>query len=556
MEKILIYQVLPRLFGNLTGRNIPDGTIEQNGCGKMAAFTPQVLGRIKEQGYTHIWYTGLLEHATKTDYSQYGIRRDHPAVVKGQAGSPYAIKDYYDIDPDLAVDVAQRVKEFEALLRRSHKAGLKVIMDFVPNHVARQYASDAKPARVKDLGEQDDTTQAFSPMNNFYYILGQPLRTDFDKGKESIHPYKEYPAKATGNDRFDAHPTATDWYETVKLNYGVDYLNGRTRHFSPTPNTWKKMTDILLFWARKGVDGFRCDMAEMVPCEFWHYAIAQVKAKHPELIFIAEIYNPAAYRDYITRGGFDFLYDKAGMYDTLRGIVCNHASAASITGCWQSVNDILPHMLYFLENHDEQRIASDFYAGDARKAFPALVTAACLNTNPFMIYAGQELGEPGMDAEGFSGQDGRTTIFDYWSPASLRKLYEGSQTFSKEEAETYAYYQRILSLLHSEEALNQGAFYDLMYVNYDRCCGFNPDRQFAFLRKGEQKTLLIVANFDGQEVNVGVRIPQHAFETLGLRSGTKAAIDLITGETQTVTLKPDQHTLVVVPAHGAVILKF
>lgn len=555
MGKILIYQVLPRLFGNMTANNIPNGTIGQNGCGKMNNFTPQVLERIKAQGYTHIWYTGLLEHATKTDYSQYGIRRDHPAVVKGKAGSPYAVKDYYDVDPDLAIDVPQRMKELERLIQRTHKAGLKVIMDFIPNHVARQYFSDSKPAKVHNLGEKDDATKAFSPTNNFYYILGQPLRTDFDLAKESIHPYKEYPAKATGNDRFDAHPNASDWYETIKLNYGIDYLNGRSQHFTPRPDTWDKMTEILLFWARKGVDGFRCDMAEMVPCEFWQYATAEVKAKYPDLIFIAEIYNPGAYRDFLSRGGFDYLYDKVGLYDTLRSITCDRASAACITNCWQSLNDILPHMLYFLENHDEQRIASSFYANDARKAFPALVVAACMNTNPFMVYSGQELGERGMDSEGFSGLDGRTTIFDYWSPASQRKLFEGEHSFSPYEREIYGYYQRILSLQHSEEALNQGNFYDLMYANYDKSCGFNPDKQYAFLRKSNHETLLIIANFSNEGVHIGVRIPQHAFDFLNLRSGTTAAIDLITMETQTITLKANCHTMVTVPAQGAVILK-
>lgn len=74
--------------------------------------------------------------------------------------------------------------------------------------------------------------------------------------------YKEYPAKATGNNRFDAYPNINDWYETVKLNYGIDYQNGNTPHFNPIPDTWTKMLDILLFWAGKNIDGFRCDMAE------------------------------------------------------------------------------------------------------------------------------------------------------------------------------------------------------------------------------------------------------------------------------------------------------
>lgn len=554
-EKITIYQVLPRLYGNRETNNAVAGSIGQNGCGKMNDFTGKELKRIRDFGFTHIWYTGLIEHATQTNYAAYGIRPDHPAVVKGCAGSPYAIKDYYDIDPDLATDVDRRMKEFEALMRRTHKAGLKFIMDFVPNHVARQYESDAKPAGVRDLGENDDTTKAFSAQNNFYYVLGQPLRTDFSNNRSSEGPYKEYPAKASGNDRFDAYPGVNDWYETVKLNYGVDYLDGRSCHFDPVPDTWNKMTDILLFWARKGVDAFRCDMAEMVPCEFWEYAIARVKKKYPSVRFIAEIYNPAAYRDYIHRGGFDYLYDKVGMYDTLRAVACGMASAAAITGCWQSVDDIREHMLYFLENHDEQRIASDFFCGDARRALPALVAGACMGTNPFMLYAGEEVGERGMDSEGFSGCDGRTTIFDYWGVPGLQKILLGTDSMTDGEKALYEYHRKVITLCNTSEALREGAFYDLMYANYDRTCGFNPDKQFAFLRKTDEEVLLIVCNFDENDRSAGIRIPNHAFGFLGLRSGLRSAIDLLSGESQTLNLQPDAYTQVSVPAYGAVILK-
>ena len=560
-QRMMVYQVLPRLYGNDKTNNQLAGSIEENGCGKMKDFTDAVLKRIHEFGYTHIWYTGLLEHATQTNYEAYGITPDHPIVVKGKAGSPYAIKDYYDIDPDLAVNVEKRMKEFESLVKRTHKAGLKMVIDFVPNHVARQYHSDAKPARVKDLGENDDTTKAFSPSNNFYYIPGQPFRTSA-LGISSLEnangqaPYKEYPAKATGNDQFTPSPSVNDWYETIKLNYGVDYMNGRSTHFSPVPDTWEKMTAILLFWAKKGVDAFRCDMAEMVPCEFWHYAIAKVKEAYPHLRFIAEVYNPNEYRNYIHHGGFDYLYDKVGLYDTLRATTCGFGSAAAITGCWQSVDDIQSHMLNFLENHDEQRIASEFFAGDAQKGRPALVVSACMNTNPMMIYAGQELGEKAMDAEGFSGRDGRTTIFDYWGVASLQKLNQGEKSFSEEEKALYHFYKKIITLCNQEAALREGSFYDLMYANYDRQCGFNPDRHFAFLRKQGKETLLIVANFSDDNNHVGVRIPEHAFEYLGLKKGTRHAMDLIGGEAVTLELAPNEHTYTDVPAHSAVILKF
>ena len=314
-EKMIIYQVFPRWFGNQNASLTHNGSLAENGVGKFSDFTPLALSRIKELGVTHIWYTGIIEHATQTDYTAYQIPKDHSAVVKGKAGSPYAIKDYYDVDPDLADDVNQRIAEFEALVDRTHQAGMKVIIDFVPNHVARQYHSYARYLYIEDLGQNDDTTKAFDPNNNFYYIPGQPLTLPFTESDGDVE-YSEFPAKATGNDRFNAFPTQNDWYETVKLNYGVDYVNGHTCYFDPIPNTWHKMLDILRFWASKGIDGFRCDMAEMVPVEFWNWAIPLIKQDYP-VIFIAEVYNPAKYRSYIFKGQFDYLYDKldgAGRY--------------------------------------------------------------------------------------------------------------------------------------------------------------------------------------------------------------------------------------------------
>ncbi len=555
--KPLIYQIFTRLYGNSKTSNIPNGSIEQNGCAKLNDIDEKQLHRIASCGYTHVWYTGLIEHATQTDYSKYNITPDHPAVVKGKAGSPYAIKDYYDIDPDLAVDVPKRMKEFEALLKRTHKAGLKFVLDFVPNHVARQYHSDARPRGVKDLGEGDDTSLCFSPNNNFYYLEGQTLHTDFDIERKAKQPYKEYPAKATGNDCFHAWPSRNDWYETVKLNYGVDYANNRSTHFSPTPSTWVKMTDILLFWCKKGVDAFRCDMAEMVPAEFWAYAINKVHEKYPQVQFIAEIYNPNEYRHYIA-SGFDYLYDKVGLYDTLRAIICDGRSASCITQCWQSVDDIRQHMLNFLENHDEQRIASAFFAGDAKRALPALVVSAMMGTNPFMVYAGQEIGEPGMDAEGFSGSDGRTTIFDYWGVKSLQKLTSNNleASFNNDEAMLYHYYKKVISLCRYEKALNEGSFYDLQYANYTRDCGYDCDRQYSFIRKSKDgQTLLIVCNFAPNDVHVGVRIPSHAFNFLNIRSGLVSAVDLLTGNLQTIELKADCPTYVEIPANSAIVLQ-
>ena len=316
------------------------------------------------------------------------------------------------------------------------------------------------------------------------------------------------------------------------------------------------MTAILLFWAKKGVDGFRCDMAEMVPAEFWAYAIAKVKEKYPKLIFVAEVYNPAEYRRYL-QSGFDYLYDKVGLYDTLRAVVRGEASASCITGQWQCVDDIRTHMLYFLENHDEQRIASDFFAGSGEKARPALAVSAFMGTNPLMIYAGQELGERGMDAEGFSGRDGRTTIFDYWHVDTLYRLCHGDLlTCTPEQQALYAYYNNIVKLCNSEAALREGTFYDLQYANYVADNGYNADRQYAFLRAAGKEKMLIVANFADQDVHVGVRIPENAFAFMGLREGLCSAHDLLSGEMQTLELRKDGAAFVEIPANNAVVLKF
>lgn len=558
-EKIIIYQVFTRLFGNNNTRLKKNGSFDENGCGKMADFTTKALTEIKNLGATHIWYTGVIEHASQTNYSRYGIRPDHPAVVKGKAGSPYAIRDYYDIDPDMANSIPDRMKEFENLVKRSHKSGLKVIIDFVPNHVARQYHSDAKPEGVIDLGENDDNTVAFSPQNNFYYIPGEQLQGNIDLHMSAPEAYVENPAKATGNDKFDAWPSINDWYETVKLNYGVDYMNGRWGHFDPIPNTWQKMLDILLFWAAKDIDGFRCDMAEMVPVEFWGWAIPQVKEQYPAIIFIAEVYNPHEYRNYIFNGHFDYLYDKVGLYDTLRALTCGHETATNIPFRWQSLSGIEKHMLNFLENHDEQRIASEFFAGNPFKAIPAMVVSACMNTNPVMVYFGQELGEAGMDEEGFSGRDGRTTIFDYWTIDTIRRWRNGGKfdgkLLTKEEKKLQGFYSTLLNLCNKEKSIREGVFFDLTYANLEGIV-FNEHKQYAFFRKSGKDLIFIVVNFDENPAAPCVKIPTHAFEYLGIpfKENYKAK-DLLTGNTETLTMAPDQCTQVLLEGFGAKILK-
>ena len=559
MEKPIIYQVFTRLFGADADVNQHNGDKSVNGCGTMDDFTPRALAEIKKLGITHVWFTGIIEHATQTDYSAYGIPRDHPAIVKGKAGSAYAIKDYYDVDPDLATSVPARMKEFEALVARTHEAGMKVIIDFVPNHVARQYHSDVCPKGTEDLGATDDTTLHFSPQNNFYYFPGETFHTDFDLQQGAAQPYTEIPARATGNDVFSAFANHNDWYETVKLNYGVDYTDGRTPHFDPVPSTWQKMTDILLYWAAKGVDGFRCDMAEMVPAEFWHWAIAKVKEAYPSILFIAEIYGPDSYRRYIHEGGFDYLYDKVGLYDTLRAVTCGTANAESITACWQAVDDIRDHMLSFLENHDEQRIASDFFAGDGEHGRAPMLVAAAFSRGPVMIYFGQELGERAMDDEGFSGRDGRTTIFDYWTVDAVNRWrnqgkFDGRK-LTPQEVDLQTFYSKLLNLCSKEKALREGDFYDLTYVNQQNP-KFNAHRQYAFLRRSGKEVLLIVANFDNQPAHLEVNIPQHVFDTFSLKPVASAqATELLSGEAVQTSFTPERPSPVEVPALSGVILK-
>ncbi len=546
MEKVLIYQTFTRLFGNRNLTRKENGTLAENGCGKMNDFTPKVLKELAQTGYSHVWYTGIIRHATQTDYTAYGIPRQHPAVVKGKAGSPYAITDYYDVDPDLAVDVKQRMQEFEQLVERTHEAGMKVIIDFVPNHVARQYKSICKPRGVKDLGESDQTLHGFDPQNNFYYCPGERFTPYFDLYNGETEPYLEEPAKATGNDHFDNAPGRNDWYETVKLNYGVDYYAGRIGHFDPIPDTWQKMTNILLFWAKKGVDAFRCDMAEMVPAEFWVYATKAVRKKFKHIVFMGEVYNPFEYRHYL-ESGFDWLYDKVGMYDTMRSVVCRMESASAITQAWQQTDDIRDHMVYFLENHDEQRIGSDFFAARPVKGVPAMIASVLMYKNPFMLYAGEEYGERGMDREGFSGNDGRTTIFDYWSIDTLCRA--ASKKLTEEEEKIFSIHQKTLQLARKEKAVAEGLSFDLMYVNQ------HLQRQYAFLRKAEGELLLVVVNFEDQEAVIDVTVPAHAFDYMDMKEKNVIATDLLTKEKLAIRLKRDGSVRMAVPANSGRVWK-
>ncbi len=519
--------MLPRLWGNDKVRPKKNGSLTDNGTGKFSDIDTATLDYLKWLGCSHVWYTGILRHSTRS--SEEGSMPSHPQFVKGKAGSPYAICDYYDVNPYLADDPQKRIEEFEALIERSHKAGLKVIMDYVPNHVARDYGKVSPVEGHPVLGADDDKSVHWKSENDFFYYPGQSLSlpTPAPKG---MKPYEETPAMATGNNCYSPAPGINDWYETVKINYGDSHTG-----------TWDKMLDILLYWAGKGVDGFRCDMVELVPPEFMKWLIAEVKKAYTQVIFIAEVYKKELYGEYVREVGFDFLYDKSGLYDTLRTVVEKNVedngmpvelwqSATGITRNWQFLSDLQPYMLNFLENHDEHRFASDFFGKDAYKTFAPLFVSLFLNTAPFMIYFGEEVGERGMDEEGFSGRDGRTTIFDWWSISSVRRLRKVIGTgeyrsldpkklvkagLKNEEAEVFCRFAEAVRVAASDEAVIKGTTYDLCYCNMSSD-GFDKNRHFVFLRDHEDHTLLIAANFSGQEARMKITIPDHAFEWMGI----------------------------------------
>jgi glycosidase len=528
--KPIIYQLLPRLFGNQQSNNIAYGTIEQNGTGKFNDISFKALDGLKELSVTHVWYTGVVAHASLTDYSAFGIKADDADVVKGRAGSPYAIRDYYDVDPDLAVDVKNRMAEFEALISRTHQKELKVIIDFVPNHVARHYHSLAKPAGVEDFGFRDEVNKSFSPANDYYYVPGKSFVVPANEGQPNPltvlkdGQFEENPAKATGNNVFSQSPSNGDWYETVKLNYGVDYGNGEKKYFDPIPPVWTKMRDILAYWAGKGVDGFRCDMAEMVPVAFWVWVIPEVKKQYPNLIFIGEAYNPAVYKEYLYTGHFDYLYDKVGLYDGLKKLIRNEpgASVKDISKVWQVESaGFGDKMLRFLENHDEERIASAGFAGNAAYAIPAMVVSATLSAGPVMLYFGQEVGEPGKGVEGFGGEDNRTTIFDYWGVPEHQKwmnkgAFDGG-LLNPEQQKLRAFYQQLMKVSGTAEAVLKG---DILEVP------LQTERAYAFIRYSGNQRLLVVANFDrDQSVIQELNIPENLLKGRNITQ----AVDLLTG---------------------------
>lgn len=530
-DKHVVYQMMFHLWGNQNTNVKRNGSAAENGVTKFKDISTKGLQALKKKGYSHLYTTGILEHATMEDFSAFGSPLDHPQVVKGRAGSPFAIKDYYDVNPFLADKPAERMQEFSAMLDRVHQADLKLVLDFVPNHLARVYHSDQKPAGVVDFGQNDNKDLSFSPSNNFYYLPGTQftIPTGVNPPVPVTVPYIEIPAKVSGNNVFSAQPSIHDWFETVKLNYGVDLQHGNQTHFDPIPDTWLKMTDVLVYWTKKGVDGFRCDMAEMVPVEFWAYAIPKVKALNPEVVFIAEIYNPQEYRNYIFKGGFDYLYDKVGLYDGIRHIMENKpgATTADITRVWQQESgDFANHMLRFLENHDETRLNSrGFAASNFWSTIPGMVLTASMHEGPLMIYFGQEFGEKAQEIEGFNEADDRTTMFDFYRVDTHQRWLNGGKfdggKLTAVEKEIDSFYSELLAWINSSEVIQKGKFFDLQYAQN---AAYPKDKVYAYLRYTDKGRNLIICNFDSVNHDFNIEIPTLAMDMMGIKSYTLKTI--------------------------------
>ncbi|MEX0312782.1 MAG: alpha-amylase family protein [Allomuricauda sp.] len=549
-KKTVVYQVFTRLFGNTNTTNKPWGTIEENGVGKFADFTEKALNEIRDLGVTHVWYTGVLHHALIHDYTAAGISNDDPDVVKGRAGSPYAVKDYYNVNPDLAIDPSNRLEEFKELIDRTHHAGMKVLIDIVPNHVARNYQGLTNPEGVVDFGAHDDITVEYHRNNNFYYVPGKEFKVPEwqneylplggERHNMADGKFVEVPAKWTGNGSRLPQPGFNDWYETVKVNYGVrpdgtkdfaDLPEGFEKedyksHFNfwkteTVPDSWIKFRNIAHYWLNFGVDGFRFDMAEMVPVEFWSYLNSNIKMKNPKAFLLAEVYNPGLYRDYIHKGKMDYLYDKVDLYDGIKHIIKGYGWTDHIAVVQQGLSDVEHHMLHFLENHDEQRIASPDFAGNAELAKPAMVVSATLSTSPTMIYFGQEVGEPAIEDAGF-GKPTRTSIFDYIGvPNHQRwmndKKFDGGQLLESEK-QLRDFYKRLLNFTVNSDAL-MGEYQEIHFFNKGNTENYDH-RVLSYVRWGANEKLIIVSNFDANKTyEFDLKIPEDIISTWRLKDG-------------------------------------
>ncbi|QBZ97807.1 Neopullulanase 2 [Flavobacterium sangjuense] len=572
-KKDVVYQVFTRLFGNKNTTNKPWGTIEENGVGKFNDFTDKALQEIKKLGVTYIWYTGVPHHDVIRDYTKYGISNDDPEVVKGRAGSPYAVKDYYNVNPDLAVNPAKRLEEFEALIARTHKNGLKVIIDIVPNHIARNYHSLSNPKGVTDFGAEDNTSVEYARDNNFYYIPGKAFEVPTSPTYKPLNgeqnplidgKFAEFPAKWTGNGSREAKPDINDWYETVKVNYGIKPDGSKDfpelpqgfdkkdckAHYEfwkdkDVPSSWKKFRDIALYWTAKGVDGFRYDMAEMVPYEFWSYMNSAIKMKNPKAFLLAEVYNPKEYRNYINLGKMDYLYDKVETYDHLKSIIQGEALPEPLSEIQEGMADIEHHMLHFLDNHDEQRLASPEFAGTPEKGKPMMVVSATISSSPTMIYFGQEVGEDGKENAGF-GTHSRTSIFDYVGVPHHQRWMNGGKfdggQLSKSEADLRDFYKRLLNFTLYSDALT-GKFKEIQTINRNETKRYDPG-MYSYVRWTAKEKLIVVVNFSWVTTsNFELKVPEDVIKIWNIKDGLYDVKDQLYGSTAQLKVTDGKGTI-------------
>lgn len=541
----VIYQLLVRTFGNTNQTRKINGTLAENGSGKFNDINEAALVSLKDMGFTHVWLTGVLEQASGTAYP--GRPADAPDILKGIAGSPYAIRDYFDVCPDYAVEPEKRLEEFKELLDRCRTHGLQVIIDFVPNHVARSYHSDVRPEFTFGAGDRHDVF--FDPDNHFYYLGpndpggGPPLKlpTAGMPGCDGLFAPETEFGRVTGNNVISWAPSINDWYETVKLNYGHDFTKGRATEelpdmdaaLSEVPKTWRTMDGILAYWQEMGVGGFRCDMAHMIPMEFWRWAVKRARCRDEDVFFSAEAYDndPAKLTDKdvldeLLDAGFNAVYDQP-TYRLLEAVY--HA------GKWANDLDSLTftgkkfhESLRYAENHDEVRIASPKTWGGLgmKTGKPVSAVLFCMGRGAVMLYNGQEVGEPAVGSEGFSGDNARTTIFDYWSMPEFSKWVNGGKynggELSAEQKALRAWYGKLLHAIKSP-AFTQGEFYGLNHANlgnpkFGRVGDETASGHwlYAFIRHDPAtgESYLIVANFHGSETlrDVKVDIPRNAWE--------------------------------------------
>lgn len=530
----VIYQLFVRHFSNFKQGGQPWGDIAQNGCGSFVDVNDAALESIARLGVTHIWLTGVLRHATRTEYP--GIPASPECVVKGKAGSPYAVTDYYDIDPDLAKNSERRMEEFQALLKRCRRWGLIPLIDFVPNHVSRNYRSLVKPECT--FGAHDRTDVFFARDNSFYYL--EP----FGGNRTLLLPEGEYHpergcGRVSGNNAATWTPGAYDWYETVKLNYGSDYRHGAEAAealpgiLAPkraVPATWQLMDDILAYWQNMGVGGFRCDMAHMVPMPFWSWIIANARLRDSSVFFMAEAYNdhmkltPGDVHEALTNAGFRGVYD-APAYHALRRLYEEGSWANDLDAFNRPEKCTFFTGVRYVENHDEPRLASPLHWGaSGANVAQALMTLQYTATaSPVLIYNGQECSERAEGPGGYGGDNGRTSIFDYTNLPRFQHWTNGGRydgaLMTEEESALRRYMASLLPLLQ-HPALSKGSFYGLNWANrctkgYGRCEGESVSGHYlyAFLRhfRPSKSTVIIVCNLSPErEAHTHIHIPEDA----------------------------------------------